>query len=348
MKNLGELEALIDSLRSLVDGVSHVEVEPTAITDLQFSRLIKDCRENPDERWDCIGLGGDAIGKWLCVPEVPKSANNRLQAAILLSPLHMQLVSWWLTHAWRFVELSAECSKSLADWNLHVAAILARALIEEVGCLLYEARAISECWTVIKQRTSPDAATVRNALFPLLSRFRTDSRELEGLGGTATNVMTYVDKLIKQSGLADLRAQYNWLSNAAHPAIGSRFAYHSPPVVGAHGAATFWRVTKRPVSVADRTEGLEYFLAHCSADALLNVAPIGSDVLWQSLRFVDDFGLTTKAYGLTDQAYWRKLRHRSVEIDCPCGCGKWTSSKHAWGRTGPVVEITREATGLNE
>ena len=62
----------------------------------------------------------------------------------------MQLVSWWLMHAWRSVELVTNCARNLDEWNLNVAAILARSLIEEIGCLLYEAKIISACWSRLK------------------------------------------------------------------------------------------------------------------------------------------------------------------------------------------------------
>jgi hypothetical protein len=338
---LANFDALIEPLRRLTDDVVHAEIVNLPITNIQVSALMKSIQDDPQEHWRCTGM---ASGRLLCVGNVSKNVSySDTVAAVVLPPLHTQLISWWLMHAWRFVEVATACSRSLIAWDLHVAAILARAIIEEVGCLLYEAKAISEIWSNFKQRPAGDPAGIRNGLNPLLTDFLVGQRGVKELGTSeAINVMTYVDKLEKESGLKGLRDHnYAWLSNIAHPAVGSRIAYIGPILSYPFNAMSLRRVTKQPRDVDakgnDGTEQPGYFLARMAADTLVTVGEIGCLLLTQSLRLVDDFGLTTKAYRFTDQPYWRKLRHLSSQRECPCGCGKWKGNQHQWGKPTPPI-----------
>jgi hypothetical protein len=310
MERLLGLGLLVEPLRQLTDPAQHVEMDAMVLSPLQFAALDRSRYAHPEEKWACIQFSNET---YMCVDEVSRhvgGANN--SAAVVFPPLHMHLVSWWLMHAWRHVELTKMCTLSLVDWNLNVAAILARSVIEGVGCLLFEAKAISDCWAKLKQLPAPNRpGAVYSQLHPLLVKFRLGSRELGLPGGVdATNVLTYVDKLKKQCGLQELREQYNWLSNAAHPAIGSRIAYMGPTTGHVSGAVAQWDVLRRPASVQGQRKELQFTLAHIAADALISVAPIGCALLWQCLLIVDDFGLTSNAYRLTDRQYWRKLRKK--------------------------------------
>jgi hypothetical protein len=330
---------LIDPIRQLTDNAEFIEMESHRLSPLQFSGLMKSYVSNPDERWAGIQL---TDGTYLCVDQVSRHVSDDNSAqAVLFPQLHMQLLSWWLMHAWRSVELVTSCARNLDEWNLNVAAILARSVIEEIGCLLYEAKIISECWSRLKLLPPVDRPlTVRKALHPILVRFKIGNRGLGlGEGVEATSVLTYVEKLQKQSGLEHLREQYDWLSNAAHPAIGSRIAYMGPPLIHHSGAVDEWRLSRRPVTVQGRGDDLEFMLAHIAIDACTSVTPIAVALLWQSLRFVDDFGLTTRAYRLTDRSYWRKLRPRNSEPQCPCGCGRSNRSQHEWGCDAPSINV---------
>ncbi|ORA15586.1 hypothetical protein [Mycobacterium asiaticum] len=341
-EKLRNLDALIEPLRRLTDDAVHVEINTQPITKIQVSALMESIQGDPQQHWRCSDM---ASGKLSCVGNVSKNvsySDSDTVAAVVLPSLHTQLISWWLNHAWRFVEVATACSRSLIEWDLHVAAILARAIIEEVACLLYEAKAISEIWSNFKQRPARDPAGIRNALNPLLIDFLTGHRGMKELGtADAINVMTYVDKLEKESGLEGLRDHYYaWLSNIAHPAVGSRIAYIGPIRSYPFNAMSLRRITKKPKAVDKsdgETEGRGYPLASMAADTLVTVGEMGCLLLTQSLRLVDDFGLTTKAYRFTDQPYWRKLRHLSSQRECPCGCGKWKGNQHQWGKPTPPI-----------
>jgi hypothetical protein len=338
------LGPLIDPIRRLTDDAEFIEMESQRLSPLQFSGQRQSTVANPHEDWACIQLSD---GTYLCVDEVSRhvSPANSVEA-VLFPQLHMQLVSWWLMHAWRSVELVTSTVQNLDAWNLNVAAILARSVIEEIGCLLYEARIISECWSRLKMLPALNRPlTVRKELHPILLQFKVGNRGL-GLSGVedATNVLTYVDKLKKECGLDELREQYDWLSNAAHPAIGSRIAYMGPPGLHQSGAVDQWRLSRRPATFQGRGDNLDYVLAHIATDACISVASIGVALLWQSLRIVDDFGLTTRAHRLTDRHYWRKLHLRNAEPQCPCGCGRSNRSQHKWGRDAPSITVPSQSS----
>jgi hypothetical protein len=339
VERLFALGPAIDPIRRLTENAEFIEMGSQRISKLQLSRLMRSYASNPEENWAAIGL---TDGTYLCVDDVSRNVKDENSVeAVLFPQLHMNLVSWWLMHAWRTVELVTSCARNLDEWNLNVAAILARSLIEEVGCLLYEAKIISACWSQLKHLPALDRPfNVRKELHPILLRFRFANRGLEiGAEVEATSVLTYVDKLQKASGLTGLREQYNWLSNAAHPAIGSRIAYMGPPAIHDSGAVDQWRLSRKPATFQGRSADMEFKLAHIASDASTDVAPLGAEILWQSLRFVDDFGLTTKAYRFTDRKYWRKLRPRSSQPQCPCGCGRTSRSQHRWGTDAPSIEI---------
>jgi hypothetical protein len=342
MARLLALGPIFEPLRRLTERAAIMEMESQRLSPLQYFGLLRSKGGDPDENWACIQLSD---GTWLCVDEVSRHVTdaNSIQA-VLYPQLHMQLISWWLMHAWRCVELTTSCAENLDAWNLNVATILTRSLIEEVGCLLFEAKAISECWSQMKLLPTDDRPlTIRKTLHPILVQFKLGNRGLGGFAAAdAPNVLTYVDKLKKQSRLEHLREQYDWLSNAAHPAIGSRMVYMGQPALHESGAVDQWRLSRRPTSMQGRTEDLEFLMPHIAVDALTSTAPIGCDLLWQSLRVVDDFGLTTKAYRLTERVYWRKLRPVSSAPQCPCGCGKWARNQHKWGRPVQTISIAPE------
>ncbi len=174
----------------------------------------------------------------------------------------------------------------------------------------------------------------------MLTQFRLGNRGLEILKGVeATSVMTYLDKLAKLPTLGSIKLHYAWLSNAAHPAVGSRLVYLGQPMVHFSNAVSEQRLVRRPTSAGGRGADLDFPVAHSIAETLITVTPIGAQLLWESLRIVDDFGLTTKTYRLTERQYWRKMRHRSSDLACPCGCGDWKRNEHKWGDASPVISF---------
>ena len=219
---LAALSPLVEALNRLIADAAFIDVDSNIIPPLKAVELQRAANQSADANWACIGF---TDGTYLCVDEVRSTvARDKPVEAVLFPQLHMQLVSWWLLHAWRFTELVDGCLLNLNYWNLNTAAILSRALIEEVGCLLYETRTIHSNWSTAKSLPRDDRPLqVRRILHPLLLQFKLGSRGLDLPGiKPAINVLTYVQKLAKELGSASLEEDYSWLSDAAHPAIGSR------------------------------------------------------------------------------------------------------------------------------
>jgi len=237
--------------------------------------------------------------------------------------------------------LAEDTLDCLRRWRITVAPVTARALIEEVGCLLYEARDLATAWSMAKSRTDQAARPrqVRHALHPPLVRasFGTRMKNLPALP-QATSVQTYVDKLARATGDRRISDWYQWLTEAAHPALGARIALGSQPVMHGSGAVTIRCYARRPVPVyAGSSIGLDFTIAHQTADALIVCGTIGVDLLEQTLQLVDDFGLTTRAAELTEYRYWRNLTPVKGQRQCPCGRGSWSACGHRWNAPAPTV-----------
>jgi hypothetical protein len=250
------------------------------------------------------------------------------------------MVGWWLAHAWRLADLVEATVNDLQEWRITVAAVGARAALEEAGCLLHEARALTAAWADAKNQDpkAPPydrAVAVRSSLRPALTKVTLSSRmgwlkeateqhpELR-----ATNVMTYIQKLAKAVQKPEAEDWYDWLSDAAHPALGARLAYASDPAVHESNAVALATLARRPVPLRniDGTEwGARNAIAPTATDALLLAAEVGEALLAHGLRLVDDIGLTTGAATLTLHPYWRALRPVRGSRACPCGRGRWSA-----------------------
>lgn len=282
-----------------------------------------------------------------CIDDVPRLDEREVGEAIVYPVIHMQLLGWWLAHAWRFIDLAGTAIKSLDSWNVTTAAIAARALIEEVSCVLYEADEISKRWSEAKSLPAENRdATVGNLLHGKLLEFTYASRGLgDALGDTepwsAPNVMTYIQKLVKRYGDEGLGKFYVILSNAAHPAVYARLAYQSGLSTHETGAYSLRRVSRRP-RAAGHSADHGFPIASAAAGATIEFGGEGWRLLYQALFMVDDFGLTTRSGLLTLYPYWRKLMPGRRSSDtCPCRCGKWRAAKHRWGQPAPEIRVTR-------
>ncbi|MGO8939689.1 MAG: hypothetical protein ACLQLO_22095, partial [Mycobacterium sp.] len=183
--------------------------------------------EHREEHW--VGVPTVA-GRFYCIDDVPPLQNVREAADAIAYPVvHVQLLGWWLAHAWRFIDLAGSAIKSLDSWNVTIAAVVSRALVEEVSCVLYEADEILKRWSEAKSLPDDRADTVRELLIEKLIEFGYASRKI-GIGlPTAPNVGKYIKEFAKRYGEYEerLNTLYDILTNAAHPAINAKMAYSS-------------------------------------------------------------------------------------------------------------------------
>ncbi|MBM0229238.1 hypothetical protein [Micromonospora sp. ATA51] len=289
--------------------------------------------------------------KTVLAVDQPSEAGMRDPAAGVIFPeLHTRLVSWWLIHAWRSVDLAQDAVYSLGRWRISSAAVAVRALIEEAGCLLVEGTNLAAAWAEVKA-LPPDPITrpssVRSKLHPILTRTAIASR----LKGTpqdlqATNVLTYVQKLARATRDGRYIEWYDWLSDASHPAFGARVALSSPPIVHGSEAFTSRTYARSPLALqsADGSvEPLSNEVAFYAADALIAAGSVLCDLLAHALHLVDDFGLTTGAAGLTGRLYWRDFKPVKGSRPCPCGRAAWSRCQHRWGQPAPSISVPQAA-----
>jgi hypothetical protein len=349
--DLAELECWIRQLDLLVAKADLTEKHVLPMDSVAYSAFEKYEGEHRTENWLMLSR---IDGKYFCIDDVPRLAGEEIYGAPVYPVIHMRLLGWWLAHAWRFIDLAETAIKSLDFWNVTTAALAARALIEEVGCLLYEADRLSKGWAEVKSSTSDNwrLSNVHELLHDRLIEFTYASRGIALEGETdqwaATNVMTYVQKLAKHCGEERFNDFYTILSNAAHPAFGAKNTYASHFPAHDSGAYSLRRLTRRPTASA-QSAPLGFAIASTAAyvTTLLggeNCRPAQpKGLLYQALSLVDDFGLTTKSGLLTRTRYWRKLRPRSSRVDpCACGCGKWSTAEHRWGEPAPQIRVPRD------
>lgn len=166
---LAQLEDQVLQLDLLVANADATEKYLQPLDSVALVALAKYVMEHPEEQWATVPTSD---GRTLCIDDVPALDEGEAGEAIVYPPIHMQLLGWWLAHAWRFIDLADTAIKSLDSWNVTTAAIASRALIEEVSCVLYEADEISKRWSEAKSlpaensRELPEARVIRSPRSP--------------------------------------------------------------------------------------------------------------------------------------------------------------------------------------
>ena len=337
------LEAAVRELDSASHDVWTTDLTLVPISSKAWRALSRSARSS-GESWAFVTFAESQ--KVVAVDEISAEGASNPAAAVTYVELHTRLVSWWLIHAWRSVDLLADTLASLLDWRITSSAVTARAVIEETGCFLDELLKIAEAWSEAKEAVVPDQErpqVVRDALLSVVNQASFGTR----VGAAAqlmpaTNVLTYVKKLAKATGNSRYHDWYDWLSDAAHPAYGARVAMSSAPMRHESGSVIVRFYARSPlsrVSSAGAVEQMPSNIALDAADATIVAGRLVCSLLEQALRVVDDFGLTTAAATYTTREYWRDFKPVRGSRACPCGRGKWSSCGHRWMAPAPVVEI---------
>ncbi|MFJ9406791.1 hypothetical protein [Streptomyces sp. NPDC101393] len=339
---LSDLASRVADLRRMsVDaGTSDVLLVPLKGRDAQkWERLAS------REAEDWVYLRSDDGATVLAVDQVSEAGMRDPAAAVVYPEMHTRLVSWWLVHAWRSVDLLADTLENLRQWRITSGAVTARAVIEEAGSLVDEVGAIAKAWRVGKASAKDPMGRptlVREAIAPVLmkaalgSRMKGSHEELQ-----ATNVLTLVKKLSRVTSDDGFPEWYDVLSDAAHPAFGARIAFATPPLAHPSRAVVVRSYARSPMSLRNGSEvqGLEPTVAFAVADSLIAAGMLMTGILEDGLAMVDDFGLTTGAATLTRRTYWRNFHPTRGSRQCPCGRGSWAVCGHRWGNAVPPLRI---------
>jgi len=297
-----------------------------------------------DEAWAYLASADKTT--ILAIDEVTMAGDADHSAAVVYPEIHMRLVSWWLVHAWRSVDLLQDTLDSLGNWRITSSAVTARAVIEEAGCLADEAIKLTSAWSTAKSISAVGftrALAVRESLIPMINQAAFGSRlKRSPTKAQATNVLTYVKKLASATKNEQYAKWYDWLSDAAHPAFGARIALGASPLAHESGAVVVRYYARSPMhleSASGEKIDLPSTIALDAADATIAAGTVICSLLQQALRVVDDVGLTTAASTYTTRQYWRDFKPVRGSRQCPCGRGKWGQCGHRWGSPAPNVVI---------
>lgn len=343
-RELADLAVRVAALDALTVDASTIDVLLVPMKS-RSSRALQEHTRRSNETW--VFVGSHDGTPLLAVDEPSEQGMRDPAGAVIYPELHTRLVSWWLVHAWRSVDLLEDTIENLWRWRITSGAVTARAVIEEAGSLAEEGCKLANGWTVAKASPADSLKrpqAVRDALAPALlhagfgSRMKISHQKLQ-----ATNVLTLVQKLAKATADNRFLEWYDWLSDAAHPAFGARIAFASPPMVHVSNAVRIRSYARSPMSLIGGGEHqlLEPTVAFAVADATIAAGKVITDVLHQALSVVDDVGLTTEAATLTLRSYWRNFSPVRGNRPCPCGRGPSSTCRHRWGEPARTVTIPR-------
>jgi hypothetical protein len=251
------------------------------------------------------------------VPAKDSTPNN-----FYLTPFidtHSRLIAWWLTTFWRSLDL-AKSTWELAEANRFISAsACSRSLLETSAAFWCEVIEIADLWRKIKLRGITKVSAINdwrelnNWVWQTTYGGKFDSRapdlEKQWANLQKTNVLTYIGRLAKSCPNIDLQEQYQWLCNTVHPSCGGTFAMSTPLVAHAsntHAFAWFAPFPTHMESTAGQTS--ERRVQEAIAVSAIVAVRVMEKTLDDSLRIIDDLGLTTSAPKMATFKYWRQLQ----------------------------------------
>jgi hypothetical protein len=278
-------------------------------------------------------------GSMLIFEDPSEAGRLRPDLAVVYPELHSRLTVWWLTHAWRGLELAIDAATAALDWREASAAALARTLLEELAGLVYESRQITIAWQQAKAlpNSASRSTEVRRLVgTAVLKAFR--GSRMSGFPDalTSPNILTQLSRLEAATAGAPIKSWYEWLSEASHPGLSSRLLYASSQHLHSSGGISMAWYSRLPLDADSiRANNVPQIIAY----SIVSCAEWLCDFLPSALRLVDDFGLTTRAPAWTSRQYFRSFSRLSGQ-PCPCGCGG--AIAHSWGKPAPELPLRFE------
>lgn len=295
--------------------------------------------------------GSSADGKTQRIIMVP--TKGVLPKNSYLAPfveIHSRLIAWWLTTAWRCLDL-AQSTWELSDANRTIsAAACSRSLLETTAAFWCDARKLTAMWREMKRRGITDKSAWQDRHDLNIWMWRTTygskfddrvpdlARASEWL--SRTNVMGFIDKLHESLPNMDLHTHYQWLCNTVHPSCGGTFAMSTPHVNHVSNTHAFVWFAPFPTRIESGGKDVsQRCIQEAIATASIIAVRVAVQALDDSIRVIDDFGLTTGAPKIATFEYWRKLEVKTRKQLCPCRSGlTFEKCGHRWGE--PAASIT--------
>jgi hypothetical protein len=263
--------------------------------------------------------------------------------------IHSRLLAWWLTTVWRSLDL-AQSTWELADSDrVTSAAACSRALLETSAAFWCKAKELDTRWKEIKVRGITAASgfqdwhdlnmwiwkTTYGAKFgEQVLELKQSWAHLE-----STNVLGHIEKLAKSLPNLDLQTHYQWLCNTVHPSCGGTIAMSTP--LDYHASERFAFVWFAPFplyiqSSSGRTA--QRTIQEAIATSAIVAVRVMLQTLDESLRIIDDIGLTTGAPKMATFNYWRQLQVTTKKQLCPCRSGfTYEKCHHRWRESSPSI-----------
>lgn len=276
---------------------------------------------------------------------VPKGLKHiDLMLADVFFDLHSFLAGQALLKGWRAGQLAEGLLFALENWNLTIAASVARSLVESAAAVTVDCSAVAEAWAEAKVRpvsSTDHAMRIRRDLFASSKQLGWGTRIADIVeqhpSVQRTNVLTLVAKASKKHEMCDLPQQYERLCDAVHPSWGA--------------SECFWQEAGQApdlpqVRVLLNRESLGYL-----ASVEDNSPKFGSRLplvifeasTWSLRRLVADLEsfsmlcrdicLTCRIYALANMTYWGVVKPSGPYERCACGSGRKSRfCSHVFGK----------------
>ncbi|GAA1948908.1 hypothetical protein GCM10009816_07180 [Microbacterium aquimaris] len=320
-------------------------LEPVSLREWELPRTTLEklqATTSADEDWLIVKFTDGSI---LATDDFSDLGRMRPAAAVIYPELDSRLWAWWLTHAWSSLELALASQTAIRGWSLASASTLSRSLLESVAAFWYETRQLGASWGRAKNLPGGEdrPVRVRQELNPrLLKAFRGTRLKASPEFLRAPNVLTWVERLAKDTGVPMVTEWYDKLSDAAHPSSYARTLYSSVTMMHDSCGKAETHFAYSPIATGSLEEDPD------SVDAAVNEFPrliadawiLCTDVLLEllplSFKLPADFTLTSRALDLVGSPY---LRNMWTDDPCPCSCGG--AIAHKWAAAFPPLRISQ-------
>lgn len=266
---------------------------------------------------------------------LPKNRRIHLITADVLFDIHSLLTAQCLLKSWRVSQLADGLTTALSQWNLTVAATIARALVETACAWTIESRGITSEWTGLKRgvvNSAEDAMRVRKRLIAASAQVAWGTRLSDALKRSQkvqrTNVLTLIQKAEKQCTRPHLFEDYEILCDAVHPSWGASECFWSETGLAAELRQMRVLIRSDAVGWLGATDDTPVKAGSALAEVLISCSAWALETLAKDLPSFDqvcrDLCLTARVYLLSNLDYWQIVRPTGTYEMCACGSGRKT------------------------